>query len=208
MKTFYLDKPDVHYRRIVNKAFPSYKGRSFELTTVGSDHTFDLDSSWSGGTRSLYNLVSLIGTENPWNKVFPIGDRNPIQFGGKRHTFTLPENVVLVEHSIFCGKDHGITVWVRTDNSSNLLPKTTSDLTWAHKVVLVSTGTYKNTYAGKTNVRFLEANETVGISEEAWETAKSELIEQGLLRSNGSITPDGRNAVTGTHDLYQLKGGE
>jgi hypothetical protein len=35
----------------------------------------------------------------------------------------MPPNVIVVEHSIFCGKDVGITIYVRPANLAKLLPE-------------------------------------------------------------------------------------
>jgi len=36
--------------------------------------------------------------------------------------FTLAENQAIVEHSHYCGKDMGITIYIHPDNASKLLP--------------------------------------------------------------------------------------
>jgi hypothetical protein len=100
-----------------------------------------------------------------------------------------------VAHSIFCGKDMGLTVYVSPSQlaTSNLIPKP-SEVSDDEGVVLKYTSHYKNTYGGQTNLRFKEATRSTDITVERWEAAKATLIERGLLRKNGSITPEGRNA--------------
>jgi hypothetical protein len=68
-----------------------------------------LENYWDGGTRSYYvavrindGAVSDFGTDNP--------------FMASAHAeVDLPAGVILVEHTIFCGRDAGITVWGRPD---------------------------------------------------------------------------------------------
>lgn len=45
--------------------------------------------------------------------------------------------------------------------------------------------------------------ERLDIPDEVWEAAKSSLIRRGLLRKNGAITNEGRNA-TGNQSDYQV----
>ena len=61
--------------------------------------------------------------------------------------------------------------------------------------VLKYTSSLKSSYAGIKNYRFHEAHRNTGISLDNWNTTKQALIDKKLLRKNGSITADGRNAI-------------
>lgn len=113
-----------------------------------------------------------------------------------------------IHHSIYCGKDTGITILGTPDDIINLIPDDVQlfeqSLSWAEKVVLCATRSYKSSYAGVSDYRYAEAHRMVKISKEEWERAKSELISKGLLNKAGAITSKGKNAV-GREDLYNLK---
>ena len=91
--------------------------------------------------------------------------------------------MAVVEHSIFCGKDMGLTLIVPSGRLSALLPSPKHELTDDQRKLLGIIGSYipkvRREYAARAGIDF---NSTVG-----------ELKELGLLRKNGSITPEGRN---------------
>ena len=101
---------------IVKSAFPEYTGRTFRLSTTG--HLLFHDLNWGGGTRNQYYAVPLAkdGMANalpsapPWN--------NPIE--GK--IIDIPQGWVVCEHSIFCGKDTGITIHANPQDLIEMLP--------------------------------------------------------------------------------------
>ena len=123
---------------------------------------------------------------------------DPPQFGGPRETpvAELRPDLAIVEHSIFCGKDMGLTFYIHPSDAPQLLPDT-PDATENERIVLEFTSGLKNTYGGRTNIRFTEAGRKYGISAEDWETAVQSCISKGWLRKNRAITPDGRNVDTG-----------
>lgn len=49
------------------------------------------------------------------------------------------------------------------------------------KIVLLYTYRYKNTYNGRKNIRFVEANTDTGITQEQWIVAQNRLVSKGLL---------------------------
>lgn len=86
---------------VLKVTFPNYKGHTFKVQFT-EKVTFG-DLHWGGGTRSVYKFVNMengssrpVPTGNPWN--------SPLE----GQTLDLPENVVVVEHVIFCGQDLGI----------------------------------------------------------------------------------------------------
>ena len=101
-------------RPVVQATFPEYKGRKFsiEFTTTVTMY----DTNWGGGTRNVYKFVRSDGNVAslpsfaPWN--------NPVE--GK--TVDLPENVMMVEHSDFCGHDMGIRIYAHPVWANKYLP--------------------------------------------------------------------------------------
>jgi hypothetical protein len=96
----------------------------------------------------------------------------------------------------------GITIHVHPENAPKLLPDTS--VTRNEKIVLSATRSYKNTYAGRTGIRFEKAQKETGITLEQWEEASKTLIEKGMLNKARAITNDGRNIIQRTQ-LYELK---
>lgn len=95
MTTSKVSLSDPSVRAVVRAAFPHYRGRRIELVTGG--YPPSLDSYWDGGSKDFYVFVDLPGYEA----------------GRRRHLETLPTDVALVRHSIVCGKDAGVTIYIR-----------------------------------------------------------------------------------------------
>lgn len=115
----------------------------------------------------------------------------------------LVHGLACVKHTIFQGKDLGITIHVHQDNAHRLLPENKEELTRDEKIVLVFTRSYKNSYAGETNCRFKQAQRSKGITKAQWDIAYQSLLEKKLLNKNGAINNDGRNAVENVNE-YNL----
>ena len=187
MKTIHLEHTD-ETANIGRKAFPGYTGRKFRVRV--SDIPIDTRSYWGDGSRDYFVFVSLadsrasmpVPAQSAFDKRIPGAE-----------SVTIPEGFACVEHSIFCGKDMGLTIHINPANAANLLPAP-SEITDDEKTVLEYTATFKNSYGGRSNIRFIEARQDKGITTENWETAKASLIEKKMLKKNGSITPAGRNA--------------
>ena len=108
-------KKDVWW--IVSRAFPDYPGRKFRVHPSNTITFYD--TNWGGGTRNAYAAVPLSREDGrsvihhaapPWD--------NPVE----GRTVEIPRGVAVIEHSIFMGKDLGITVWVRPGDLAPLLP--------------------------------------------------------------------------------------
>ena len=93
--------------KIIGKlAFPEYKGRKFYTDMTGFVRFCDLN--WSGGSRNTYTCIRLADGQTakgdrscpPWS--------NP--FEGAR--VEIPMGFAIVEHTMSCGKDLGLTVYL------------------------------------------------------------------------------------------------
>ena len=99
---------------IVKAAFPKYKGRKFNL--LFTDTVLFHDTNWSDGTRNFYASVRTDGTVgrfasySPWN--------NPVE----GQTVQLPADVIVVQHTYYCGVDCGITIYAHPSLAPALLP--------------------------------------------------------------------------------------
>lgn len=96
-----VKKADV--KPIVQATFPNYRGRTFEIEFTPKV-TFH-DTNWGGGTRNLYTAVASDG------RSIKLGVPAPWQNAVEGKTMDLPEDILIVKHTVFCGKDLGITIY-------------------------------------------------------------------------------------------------
>lgn len=183
----YINNADI--TRLVHAAFPDYNGRRTEIEPFTGPRT--TQSYWCEGHRDYWALVNLI----TW-KSFLIPE-NGTPFVNKGRSFRvgrLPENVALIRWSR--GRYERVTIYLHPANfRADMIQAPGAGLTWAQTVVLVATRNLKNTHGGRTNIRFASAHEETSITTDEWRDAQAQLISMGLLRSNGSITDEGRNRV-------------
>lgn len=184
MKTLHLDRsmvPDVLRK--------DYAGTKFRVRVQSGVHINAGVMQWCGGSRSTFSLIEL-----STGKTRPIVDRRPYpenQIG--MFEFEIPTGWVFCEHQTFCGRDHGLIFYVNPDNAAQLLPSADT-LDDDSLIVIGATCHLKNSYGGRTDIRFAEASERYGIDRDRWNKARGALISSGHLRKNGSVTPKGRNA--------------
>jgi len=191
MESFRLEKKDPYVDRIIKRCYPDYKGRKIVISTMIPNQ---LESYWDGGSRTFYTFYEL-ATE----KLLNIGSNHPFFEKDKpRLIEKLPRGIIIVAHTIFCGKDMGITIYANKEDIVPLLPEP-QELTENEITVLLYTRSLKSSYAGIKNYRFYEAHNRTEITIEEWEKAKENCIRKRLLRKNGSITPKGRNAISGMY---------
>ncbi len=191
---YYSDAPEI--QEIANLAFPDYSGKKFRVDIFQSP--MNLSSYWSGGSRNYFVIVNMAN-----KRAEPIPENGGIFQMNAFRMSNLPENFAVVQRSFFSGKDAGITIYVNESNITKMLPST-EEVSWAEKVVLCATRSYKSSYAGIKDYRFREALQETGITREEWEKAKENLIQNGLLNKAGAITDKGRNAI-GNTNLHTLK---
>jgi hypothetical protein len=102
---------------IINPTFPEYRGRKIRVAAATSVTLRDLN--WSGGTKSEYKVVRL--TDNASLSLTNLGNLAPWENPYEGATISIVPNMVVVEHSIFCGKDTGIRIYAHPDNFPKLL---------------------------------------------------------------------------------------
>ena len=187
MNTIYLEPRDMpeEARRIFRAAFPAYKGKTFKVCYANGP--ISVRSYWDGGSRDYYAFVNLA---NMATMACPTSSHFDNVTGVD--SVEIPSGSVCVEHSIFCGKDAGLTIICRESESTKFLPAT-AEVTPDVAIVLQYSNEYKNSYGGETGIRFKYASRETGITRDRWDAAKSEAIALHLLRKNGAITPTGRN---------------
>ena len=189
MPSYQIEKPDEFLTKVFHATFPAYTGRKFHIST---SIPTQLDSYWDGGSRDSYSFYNLQTGET-----YAVHTNHPFfEKDQPRKLNELPPDVVLVEHSIFCGKDHGLTLYARAETITPMLPASTDELTADEKLVLKLTAGLKSSYGGVSNLREHTAITEHGMTGSRWATAKTSMIEQGYLNKAGAITANGRNIVT------------
>lgn len=192
-RSIVLEPHDPMAMKLAHASFPDYTGRKFTVRVVPEGTPIEITNSWSGGSREWFvvmNLATLKSIMVPQN-----GDA----FSGKHYApVKVHENVCVVMHSIYSGKDMGLTFIVSEKNAAQLLPAASSDLTRKDKVVLYLLRSYKPAY------RRDEARK-VGVTPTEFDTIVANLKVKQYVSSTGGITPKGRNAVADITSLYQLE---
>lgn len=103
-----LRRADPMVKKLLAVTFPDYRGHKIKARLWKMPQR--LQNYWSGGSRSYYVAVRIsdgavadFGTDNPFLKAAHI-------------EVELPSGVMLVERSIFGGREAGITIWLRPDS--------------------------------------------------------------------------------------------
>jgi len=148
---------------------------------------------WSGGTRSTYSAIVL-----ETGQAATVSDNMsaPWDATRKEQRIALKPGFAVVEHSIFCGKDMGLTFYVHPDNAAKLLPAPAEALSEHESIVLNATCSYKSSYNGQDRYDMAKSDSrSMSFPTRAeWDSAKWLLIGKGLLNKAGAVTPKGRNA--------------
>ena len=92
-------------KTLAKKCYPEYKGRKF-FTRQSKE--YQMSDYWSEGSRNYAVAVRLATGETGLPGDFV---HNPMN-GGAHARFEIPAGIAIVERSVFCGKDCGITVYV------------------------------------------------------------------------------------------------
>src|SRR3990167_7016787 len=190
-----------------------YTGRKFQVEARERVH---ITSYWDGGTRSYWAILTVRqdASTQPTNAITTQGKpelRVVGECGGMGQPIGLDVeidgNTIVAEQVIFCGKDLGIPFYVNPARLPQFPPASANELTREQRIVLIATRSYKSSYAGVGNYRYVEALRETGISAEDWERSKAECQQMGLLDKRGAITVEGRNVV-GQTQLYELRHGQ
>lgn len=110
-QTIKVRKSEV--KDILRATFPDYRGRKFRIRFTERVWIHDLNAS--GGTINRYRALGVNGDMRtvpapaPW--------ANPYE--GK--DVTLTPDFVIVEHSMFCGSDLGITIYAHPNHTPKWL---------------------------------------------------------------------------------------
>lgn len=112
-ETTYLESTDDAAQALARAAFPTYIGRKFKVRV--QEQVGGLTTYWSGGSRD-----SVVAVQLSTMRAMPVPGVNPMV----DHTapeYKLAPDLALVVHSIYCGKDAGITFYLHPSNAAVLL---------------------------------------------------------------------------------------
>lgn len=209
-QVIHLERLDDKTAAIVRAAYPGYHGRKFKIEV--SDDPIDVRSYWDGGSRDYFvfvDLKSMRAAAMPAQSAF-----DPKIAGAE--SVKLPADFACVQHSIFCGKDSGITIMIGSANAAPLLPAPAEKLTEVQITVLQYTAGRKSSYAGRdrcdmarddmVSAHRFNASKPMPASPDAfrasWNIAKESLISAGYLNKAGAITAAGKNAIANERPIY------
>ena len=191
MTTLHLNLSDSkQVKQVAKNAFPNYNGRKFKVQ-FGTKN-MSIRSYWDGGSRTYYALVNLATMEAKHAPTsHPFFNKVDVEVDNVE----IPQGFVIVAHSIFCGKDMGLTVYT-PEEKPQLASGEGAELTDRHILVLVCTASRKSSYAG---VRDYRKSELMGkgFSSKEVDELREDLIEGGYLTRRKAISNKGRNAIDG-----------
>ena len=191
---------DASIKRIALLAFPAYKGKKFEYDVLEPGQTLDMRSCWDSGSRDYWKVVNLAT-----NEVTPeVPAQHPyfdpdLGVGAVK----IPEGFAAVCHTIFSGKDFGLTVYVNPSNvNAGLLSAPAPELTPEEKRVLYSI----RSYIPKGTVRYEGYVQAGGkLNAAGYQLLKELLQTKGLLNKGFALTIAGKNAVSALRPWDMLK---
>ena len=107
--------------RLMMLAFPSYRGRKFYIDVSESVYIRDF---WDGGSRDYARFLHIPSGQIVGSDAIPMSMRQKAGnwFGLPIAEGTLRPDVALVEHSISCGKDCGLTLTLHPGDAATMLP--------------------------------------------------------------------------------------
>jgi hypothetical protein len=173
----------------------AYQGKQFKAK-VCTEMTIPADAGlWSDGSRDVYTAVSF---DTGKSVRFP--GQNEAPWGNRQdRVVTLEPGFAVVQHTIFRGKDFGLTFYLHPDNAAKLLPAPAAEISELERFVLNAAASYKSSYGGKDRYQMAADNARWSKkpvpTRQDYDSAKQSLISKGLLNKVGAITVSGRNLV-------------
>ena len=204
---------------IIAAAAPGYRKKTATLAPFSG--TMTVNSYWDSGSKSSYALVDLAtrrarplgGSSHPFFDVRARGHANQTTPDGTLTTdaagtitlHRIPDGYALVQTGYWRGRPTRANVYVNAANLTPLLPAADPAITETMTHVLGYTDALKNSYGGRTDLRFEAAARDLDMTRDEWTAAQARLVTLKYLRTNGAITPAGQAQLsltdTGRH-LY------
>lgn len=191
-RTIVLDATDAMAKKLAHASFPDYNGRKFQVRIVPERTPISVHSYWDGGSREYYVALNLLTY-----KAMEIPENGGMNSSKKLAPISITENFCLVEHSIYMGKDMGLTFIICEKNATALLPSK-DNLDKKERGVLLVLRSYKPAFRR-------EYARQLGISAQEYDQIVANLKVKQYVGPTGGITPKGRNSIADIRDIYQLK---
>lgn len=170
--------------QVPNHLKAGYAGKRFQAEPVESVTIPSHAGLWDSGSRTTYSAIELAT-----GRALPVSDNMSAPWSDKRQdqVVALRAGFAIVKHSIFCGKDMGLTFFVHPSDVVKLVPEQPQDdLSPVELKALAIYRAIKSSYRPDSLRR-------AGISEGEAEAIKAKLIRLGYLNKAGAITVSGRN---------------
>lgn len=107
-----LSRSNPMIAKIIAATFPAYNGRKIKMRSWKGPR--ELHSYWDEGSRDYYALI-----DTQTGKIGHMESNHPFfeAYKGLNGKWDLPPLHLLIQHSIFAGKDTGITIYVRPSDA-------------------------------------------------------------------------------------------
>jgi hypothetical protein len=184
---------------MIRATFPSYKGKKFQVVAAESVTLHDLN--WSGGSRCQYRACTLAGA--PLGNADKFNAMAPWENPAEGQSLPIAPGACVVQHTLFCGSDLGLRIYVHPSDMAPLLPPK-EDLSRLESAILDATASFKSSYNGRDRYSMAKPESWSGPfhgythdtfpSREEWAAAAMGLIAKGFLDKRGALTIKGRNA--------------
>ena len=162
-------------RNIPPALLAGYTGRKVKIQITESV-TIDFDAGqWHGGSKSDY-----------WTVQIATGRTLAAKADTK---IKLEPGFAVVRHSIFCGKDMGVTIYALAADIAPMLPKAAPALTQDQLIVLAVAQSCKPAYRRDEAARH-------GVAARDYDAVRESLVALGLFNSQGALTLEGKNTPT------------
>lgn len=185
--TIYLDKGTLIFARFASLL--DYNGHKIDVEI--SDHPMILQSFWDSGNRHNFYCFDMNG-----NNIPIIVQNAPLPFyNGPKADYIPSPYKFLIDHSIFSGKDMGLTVYLHPSSImvKSLPAPSRPDIQQNDLFVLTTIKAYKS-FARP------DAYKRAGFTVAEVDKIKGRLFQQGYINKAGAITPAGRNIVERSFD--------
>lgn len=108
-----INVPRSKVKALLAATFPDYKGRKIAVEFC-TKLTF-YNTNWDGGSRNYYHAVAADGRHSRLSVPAPWA--NPVEGA----TVEMPTEALVIERSIFCGQDCGVTIYAHPTHAPKWL---------------------------------------------------------------------------------------
>lgn len=102
------------------RSLDGYRGRKFKMRVSESVSVSNHEGYWDGGSRTLH-----FACRTSDGQVLALDDtrKHPFHVRPGSTVYKTEPGIAIVAHSIFCGKDTGLTFYVHPVDAPRLLPR-------------------------------------------------------------------------------------